>query len=74
MRKPQPQQPTRPRMMNAAATAGHYDITIRSLDRWVGRKAFPGPDMVILKRRYWYESTIDEFDRQSTIRRATAAE
>jgi hypothetical protein len=36
----------------------------RTIKRWITAGAFPPPDLIINSRPYWFETTLDEFDRQ----------
>jgi predicted DNA-binding transcriptional regulator AlpA len=51
------------RRLPAAATAQRYEISTRTLDRWVANPAlgFPQPE-VINGRRYWWLSHLHRWD------------
>jgi hypothetical protein len=36
----------------------------RTVKRWIARGEFPPADLIINGRPYWYEATLNEFDRQ----------
>lgn len=36
----------------------------KTIKRWVARGEFPPPDLTINGRPYWYEMTLDQFDRE----------
>src|SRR5262245_21752858 len=40
------------------------DRHTRTIKRWIARGEFPPPDLTINNRPYWFETTLDEFDRQ----------
>jgi DNA-binding transcriptional MerR regulator len=50
--------------------AERYDVTIRTVDRWVEKKVIPPPDLDINNRGYWYEDGLDRHDRQCVAERA----
>ncbi len=54
------------RLLSARRVADRYSIHIRSLARWVARKVIPPPDEIINDRRYWYDTTLDQADRDRT--------
>jgi hypothetical protein len=52
--------------------AVRYDVTTRSIDRWVKAKLLPASDLVINHRHYWLEAGLDRHDRRSVAERAAA--
>jgi hypothetical protein len=44
----------------------------RTMDRWKKAQKLPPPDAIINDIEFWYEETLDQFDRKSTIERAAA--
>jgi hypothetical protein len=53
--------------------ARYDDISDRTLRRWELAKVIPPPDLIIRKRKYWYEDTLDKHDRRCVTERASAA-
>lgn len=60
-------------LLPARAVANRYNVHLRSVSRWVARGVIPPPDQIICDRRYWYETTLDQADRERTIAAAKAA-
>ena len=60
--------------LTARRVADRYSVGVRTLYRWIAKKVIPPPDEIILTRRYWFESTLDEADRQRTIAAGIRAE
>ena len=59
------------RLMNSAAVRARYDVSGRSLDRWINdaQLGFPKPIM-INSRRYWYEAELLAWERTRARRTA----
>jgi hypothetical protein len=49
-----------------------YDITTRTVDRWVKAKVLPPPDLVVNNRPYWDEERLDRHDRRMVAEHAAA--
>jgi len=64
---------TRPkRKLRTQALCERYDITSRTVDRWVEQGVLPKP-MVINHVRYWDEDDIDRRDQERMAEANTAA-
>lgn len=52
------------KLLTARVTAERLGVSVRSLDRWVqdAHLNFPHPE-VIRRRRYWDETTLEEWRR-----------
>ncbi len=55
------------RLVGARAVAQRYNITLRTIDRWLARAIIPPPDRVINNRRYWLLTSLEEADRKHTL-------
>jgi hypothetical protein len=60
------------RLVGVRAVCDRYNISLRSIDRWLARKIIPPPDRVINTRRYWLLSSLDAADRQHVANAAAA--
>ena len=60
------------RKLRARALCERYDVTGRTIDRWVQAGILPKP-MVINHARYWDEDEIDRRDRERMAETNTAA-
>jgi hypothetical protein len=49
-----------------------YDITVRTVDRWIKAKILPNPDLQIRGRSYWDEVALDRHDRRAVAEHAAA--
>jgi hypothetical protein len=60
-------------MMGTRAVATRYDISMRTLDRWLERHdlAFPRPAMVVGIRRYWRLGALIAWEHAQALRSAT---
>jgi hypothetical protein len=60
-------------MMGTRAVATRYDVSMRTVDRWIERPdlAFPRPAMVVGIRRYWRLGTLIAWERAQALRSAT---
>ena len=58
------------RLLPARRVCERYDVTDRTLDRWLGREAlaFPRP-LRISGRRYWYERELVTWERAQLSQR-----
>jgi hypothetical protein len=55
------------RLLTSRRVADRYSIHIRSVERWVSAGVIPPPDETINGRKYWYEDSLDQADRQRTV-------
>lgn len=53
-------------LLPARAVWERYNVTDRTLDRWLKAGIFPRPDRVINNRRYWRTATVESFDREAS--------
>jgi predicted DNA-binding transcriptional regulator AlpA len=66
--------PTDPdQMMGIRAVATRYNVSLRTVDRWLERHdlAFPRPAMLVGIRRYWRLGALIAWERAQAIRSAT---
>lgn len=50
------------KLLPSARVAERYDVTVRSIDRWVAEGDFPKPTHRFTNRNYWSEDVLDAFD------------
>jgi hypothetical protein len=50
-------------LIGARGVADRYNISLRSVDRWLARKVIPPPIRVINARRYWLLADLEAADR-----------
>ena len=64
----------RRQLQSARSVAERYDVTGRTIDRWIADKelAFPRP-VVINNRRYFYTDELEIFERSRIAGQARAA-
>jgi hypothetical protein len=60
------------KFISKRAVALRYDVTVRTVDRWVKAALLPASDLVINHRHYWLEAGLDRYDRRTVAERAAA--
>jgi hypothetical protein len=61
------------KFIGTRAVAARYNVTTRSIERWMIVRAFPEPHCRIRGRRYWDEAELDKLDRSRVVEHAAAA-
>jgi hypothetical protein len=58
------------RALPTGKVGARYGVCARSVLRWEVQKVLPKADLIINKRRYWWEETLDRHDRARTVEAA----
>ena len=54
-----------PKMLRAKHLTDRYRVTPRTIDRWKNTQVLPPPDPVINNISYWFETTIEQNEREN---------